>query len=343
LHIDTQGCYLITGGFSDIGQSLMNHLIGAGARYVILMGRSQPSDALLAQVAHFKASGVHLRLYQGDVAVAEDVASLMRLIQRSGNPLKGIYHLAAVIQDSVLAKLEPAELQSVLEPKVSGTWNLHRETQEISLDWFIAFSSISASIGLAGQSAYVAANAFIESLMRYRHSCGLPGTAIGWGPWSGGMTARLAPAHRDRLMHMGLNLFETEQVVTIALNANVTSYPMLIAADISLPALHALSRPGFTIKSQAEAISNGLEIDTPVGEAQKRDAMAQLLIEELALVVNHRTLTLDIELSELGLDSLTAVAVVQRVRQRTGKTLPISAFFDSPRLRDVVEKLLKHC
>lgn len=54
--------------------------------------------------------------------------------------------------------------------------------------------------------------------------------------------------------------------------------------------------------------------------------MTQILIEELAPIVSHGELTLDTELAGLDIDSLTAVAVVQRIRQRTGKTLPISAF-----------------
>lgn len=341
--IDAQGQYLITGGFGETGQTLMSHLVEAGARYVILTGRSRPSDALLEQVSLLSEKGVHLKLFQGDVAIAEDVASLMRSVQRSGRPLKGIYHLAAVIQDGVLARLDPDVVRQVLEPKVAGTWNLHQATREMALDWFIAFSSVSASIGIAGQSAYVAANAFIEALMRYRHSCGLPGTAIGWGPWSGGMTARLAPAHQEQLRHMGFNFFEPDQVASIALRAHSSCHPTLVAADISLSALRALSGTGSTLKSRPATVSAGLERDSrALDESEKRRAMTQLLIEELAPVVSHGALTLDTELIALGLDSLTAVAIVQRVRQRTGKTLPISAFFDSPTLHDVVEKLLKH-
>lgn len=343
LSIDSQGQYLITGGFGDTGQALMSHLVEAGARYLILMGRSCPSEALIKQVSLLGEKGVRLQLFQGDVSIAEDVASLMRSVQRSGRPLKGIYHLAAVIQDGVLARLDPEVLRKVLEPKVAGTWNLHQATQEIVLDWFIAFSSVSTSIGIAGQSAYVAANAFIEALMRYRHTIGLPGTAIGWGPWSWGMTARLVHAHQDQLRHMGFNFFEPEQVASIALHAHFASHPTLVAADISLSALRVLSDAGSELKSKPATVSTVLACGSRVmDESEKRSAMTQLLIEELAPVVSHCVLTLDTELMALGLDSLTAVAIVQRVRQRTGKTLPISAFFDSPRLRDVVEKLLKH-
>ncbi|MEN4912486.1 SDR family NAD(P)-dependent oxidoreductase [Erwinia amylovora] len=344
LVIDAESQYLITGGFSETGQLLMDHLINAGARHLILMGRSRPSDALSAQVSHLREKGINIRFFQGDVAIVEDVASLMRSVQRSKRSLKGIYHLAAVLQDGVLARLNADSLRAVLKPKVTGTWNLHQATQGVALDWFIAFSSLSASIGITGQSAYVAANAFIEALMRYRHSLGLPGTAIGWGPWSGGMTARLAAVRRDRFRLMGLKLFTADQVAAIALRADVACRPMLLAADISLPALRTLTGSGVDIQSDTVAISPGAENERCViSDPARRHTMTQILIEELAPIVSHGELTLDTELAGLDIDSLTAVAVVQRIRQRTGKTLPISAFFDSPRLRDAVEKLLRHC
>ena len=341
--IDAEGHYLITGGFGETGQALMRQLVDAGVRYLTLMGRSRPSETLIAQASLFKEEGVQLQLFQGDVCIVEDVAALMRSVQRSGRPLKGIHHLAGVVEDSMLARLDPAALRGVLEPKVAGTWHLHRATEGMSLDWFIVFSSLSASIGVAGQSAYVAANAFMEGLMRHRRHCGLPGTAIGWGPWSAGMSARLAPAHLEELRGMGLGLLSVDQVAAMAMRADVAAHSVLLVADVSLPVLRGLlrqdvARPRHTTADSTLQASVILSLD----ETEKWEAMSQLLMEELASVVSCSTLTVDTVLAELGLDSLTAVAIVQRVRQRTGRTLPISAFFDSPRLRDVVMKLLEH-
>ena len=43
--------------------------------------------------------------------------------------------------------------------KVAGTWNLHRLTAHLPLDFFICYSSVAASQGSAGQTNYAAANA----------------------------------------------------------------------------------------------------------------------------------------------------------------------------------------
>ena len=39
----------------------------------------------------------------------------------------------------------------VFQPKLAGAWNLHRQTQEAELDFFVLFSSVTAIVGSAGQ------------------------------------------------------------------------------------------------------------------------------------------------------------------------------------------------
>ena len=69
--------------------------------------------------------------------------------------------------------------------KALGAHHLHRFTAELPLDFFVLFSSYSATLGAPGQSAYTAANAVLDSLAGHRRALGLPATSIGWGPWQG--------------------------------------------------------------------------------------------------------------------------------------------------------------
>ena len=73
----------------------------------------------------------------------------------------------------------------VLAPKVAGAWNLHEQTADRELDLFVMYSSLAATIGSPGQSAYTAGNAFLDALAHHRNEHGLPATSIGWGPWAG--------------------------------------------------------------------------------------------------------------------------------------------------------------
>ena len=86
-----------------------------------------------------------------------------------------------VLDDGLIAGLDPARTRAVLAPKVDGAANLDRATRRASLDYFLVFSSATTMVGNPGQAAYVAANGYLQGLMRRRLAEGLPGLAIGWG------------------------------------------------------------------------------------------------------------------------------------------------------------------
>ncbi|MGB3402065.1 MAG: KR domain-containing protein [Microcoleaceae cyanobacterium] len=90
-----------------------------------------------------------------------------------------------------------------------------RKNPTLNLDFFICFSSIAAALGSAGQGNYAAANAFLDGLMHYRQSQGLPGLSINWGLWEIGMAAHLNSAERSRLSSQGLRTIEPNQGLTI--------------------------------------------------------------------------------------------------------------------------------
>ena len=71
----------------------------------------------------------------------------------------------------------------VVLPKVQGTWNLHYATlnQPEPLDFFFLFSSVGAMAGQWGQANYACGNTFLDAFVQYRHSLGLPCSAVNIG------------------------------------------------------------------------------------------------------------------------------------------------------------------
>lgn len=93
-------------------------------------------------------------------------------------PIAGVANGALVLRDKLFVNTSFEDLETVFRPKVTGTLNLHELFSEDTLDWFIAFSSIVATSGNSGQSAYSAANCFMKAFINQRRKRGLVGSIM---------------------------------------------------------------------------------------------------------------------------------------------------------------------
>lgn len=75
--------------------------------------------------------------------------------------------------------MSPNDWTEVIESKVQGAWSFHNALGSTPLDFFIMLSSSAAAMGGRGQTAYAAANSFLDALAQYRRSLGLPGASLG--------------------------------------------------------------------------------------------------------------------------------------------------------------------
>ncbi len=177
--LDPRGTYLVTGGLGGFGRRLLPYLVTAGARHLTLMdrdpeGRRDESWLRQSTTLGDLGEGVEIDLVQGDVADEADVRRCVGAVKR---PLKGVFHLAGVLEDSLLADLTSESIARVFAPKARGALNLHRATAGLALDHFVMMSSTSSTLGNAGQINYSAANAFLDGLAACRRRQGLPAFA----------------------------------------------------------------------------------------------------------------------------------------------------------------------
>src|SRR5262249_10140654 len=113
--------------------------------------------------------------------------SLLASVQAELPPLAGIVHAAGEIGTTPLSSLDDAEVDRVFAGKVWGAWHLSEAAADLNLDFFISTSSIASIWGGYGQTAYGAANAFLDGLAWRQREQGVSGTSINFGPWSAGM------------------------------------------------------------------------------------------------------------------------------------------------------------
>ncbi|MFJ9155109.1 SDR family NAD(P)-dependent oxidoreductase, partial [Streptomyces sp. NPDC102270] len=352
------GTVLITGATGALGGLLARHLVSAhGVRHLLLVSRrGRAADGAAELERELTALGAEVTLAACDVADRDALDALLEGIPE-GRPLTGVVHAAGVLDDGVFTTLTPERVSAVLRPKADAARNLHDATRHLDLAVFALFSSIQGLVGGAGQANYAAANAYLDALAGHRRALGLPAVSLAWGPWAeGGMAAALGEADRGRFARLGMVPITPDQGMALF----DTAVSLGLAGAVPLPLdTGALRSPG----AEPPALLRGLirprraAAGPMAGDAERPSVaggLAGLTPEEqeeqlVALVRGEVARTLDYGVDavdarrgfkELGIDSLTAVELRNRLNKATGLRLPATLVFDHPSPTAVARLLL---
>ncbi|MCC5622300.1 type I polyketide synthase, partial [Nostoc sp. CHAB 5715] len=209
--LDSDGTYLITGGFGGLGLQLAQWMVEQGARHLVLVGRNPPSDLASQAIAQLEKTGVEVIIALADVSSQGQIVAVLAQMSQSMPPLKGIIHAAGILDDGVLLQQHWQRFAKVMAAKVAGAWNLHRFTQHLSLDFFVLFSSVVSMLGSPGQGNYAAANAFLDALAHQRRQQGQRAVSINWGPWATvGMAASLGERGEKQWAAQGIEMLKPQ-------------------------------------------------------------------------------------------------------------------------------------
>ncbi|QRO01833.1 amino acid adenylation domain-containing protein [Archangium violaceum] len=343
--------YLITGGLGAIGLHVARWMVERGARHLVLMGRKEASGAAEEALRSLREAGARIQLVQGDVSRADDVARVLATVARSGPPLRGVMHVAGVVEDGTLLQQDWSRFERVLAPKQQGGWNLHEQTKE--LDFFVLFSSSASLLGAAGQGNYAAANAFMDALAHHRRALGLPAVSINWGPWSGGgMAASLGVPEQRRWFdwiepEQGLETLgralESGPAQVAVLPVEWAKYVQRFDGAGSPKLLEKLldeARAGMprakepTLVERLKGLSRNRQQETLLDYIHHQVAQVLGLDPSRPLPGNQR-------LFESGLDSLMAVELRNRIQSSLGVERPLAAtlVFEHPSIESLVDHL----
>jgi acyl transferase domain-containing protein/acyl carrier protein len=354
------GTYLITGGLGGLGLKVAESLADQGARHLVLMGRRAANTSAQELLRKLEEAGVQVVVAQADVSQREQVAKVLADVEETMPPLRGIIHAAGLLDDGVLTQLNWERFDRVLAPKARGSWNLHLLTQGKSLDFFILFSSISSLVGTPGQGNYAAANAFLDALSHHRQTQGLPGLSINWGPWAEvGMAAALDTNHRDWTKN-GIGFIPPQQGTQILeqlLNRDVAqvmvlpiNWPVFVqqfSTQNEPPLFSQLIREAkVPVKESRQPGTEGVDLlqqlkTTPPADHQEvLGGYLQRQVMKIFKLERAGAVDLLQPLNELGLDSLMAVELKNRIEADIQINIPVTHFLEGSNISQLTGLLV---
>ena len=349
-----EASYLIAGGFGGLGLRCARWLIERGAKHIVLAGRSVPSANAERDIKALREMGAEVVSIQADISHQKDVAALFARVKQELPPLRGVINAAGTLADGTLKQQSWEEFRRVLGPKMDGSWHLHECTRDLSLDFFVLFSSVASVLGAPGQANHAAANAFEDALAYARRAQGLPAISMNWGAWS-----ELGSAVREdleqRRAKLGVGALTPDEALLL-FEAILRDNPIDIAAARMDWAKFAAQRPGMA--RHFEKLLRGRE-QKPIAQKQERGTSLlsrlqsapesqrpELLREHLEGIArsvlgfasNRRIDPLQ-PLQELGLDSLMAVEFRNALAVAVERSLPATLLFSYPSLEDIARHI----
>jgi len=341
-HCRPAASYLITGGLGGVGLATAQWLAERGATGLLLIGRTAAKAQAQSVIDSLRKAGIHVGTAVADINDETSLRHALRDWKQSGAPpVRGVFHAAGAWRDIALSTMEADDLADVLAPKMAGTWNLERQLGQEPLDLFVSFSSLSALIPAHGQANYAAGNAFLDAHAAWRRAQGRPGLSVNWGPWSGvgfGATEAGLQAH-NRLESFGIHRIAPEeafaaldaflgaQVGQIAVcgidwktlarvDPQLATSPLLTGLTHHLLAATAGRAPGFSPQDAQSSV---------------RQIVAAVLRQPAAEVQAH------VPLTHLGLDSLMAMEIKNRILAETAVNISIAQFLTGASVQSLAE------
>ncbi|MFE2053857.1 type I polyketide synthase, partial [Streptomyces sp. NPDC059459] len=379
--LDPEGTVLITGGTGALAAETARHLVERHkVRHLLLVGRRGPdAPGVDALVAELTGSGAEVAVRACDVT---DRDALRRLLGElpDAHPLTCVVHTAGVLDDGVLSAQTAERIDAVLRPKADAAVHLDELTRESGRVPLVLYSSVSATLGSAGQAGYAAANAFLDALAARRCADGHPALSLGWGWWSGvGLATGLEGADAARVRRSGVAPLDAGTALELLDRALTRPEPALLPVrldpraaaratvlpevlrDLAGGPTDAHGRPGDvpgarTMPGTGDedgAVRRAPDPADAAGalaarlagrSASERTALLLDLVRaEVAAVLGHgdpAAVGAARSFKEAGFDSLTAVDLRNRLNARTGLRLPATLVFDHPTPLALAELLL---
>ena len=351
-----EGTYLITGGLGALGLEVAKFLVENNARRLVLLSRrkfparSAWKDAqgnvaeVCRAIERLEEMGATVYILSVDIASEGSVEKLRAGLDLLAlPPVLGVVHAAGVLEDQLILESTSESFDRVLAPKITGSMTLHQSFPVGTLDFLVLFSSCGQLFGFPGQGSYASGNAFLDTLASHRRDQGDNCMAFQWTSWRGmGMAAStdfinaeleskgITDVTKDEAFraweHLGK--YDMDHGVVLRSRALDASEPLPapILADI------AVRRRAEGGGGAAEEESQGSMEVPKSGPAllEYLDVAIRTCVAQTLQLTSPEDVDARAALSDLGVDSVMAVALRTQLQKSLGVKMPPTLMWSLP-------------
>ena len=344
------GVYLFTGGLGGIALSCCEVVAREvkNPKFILLSRSSLPKKSewgsilkdtnhkfytKIRQLKILENLGAEYYLHQVDII---DLAVLKVLVEQSikkFSRIDGLIHTAGILNSELIQLKSKLSAETVLAPKVLGTYNLISALRNTHLDFVILKSSLSALLGGVGQIDYSSANSCLDTFASSNlFSFASHVTSINWNAWQEiGMAANIYKDKKQSFIGQDndVSIKEGQKIFLEILQENEANIA-ISKTDINSQSfthnLQQISREDLAINTQYKPPTNDVEF-----------ILSNLWKENLGL----NQIRANDNFFDLGGHSLNAVKLLEKINRSFDCSLTIQHLYDAPtisKFSDLIQK-----
>ncbi|CAH1641070.1 unnamed protein product [Spodoptera littoralis] len=276
--------YVVIGGLGGFGLELADWLIMRGGRKILLTSRRGITNGYQSSRLRAWASyGADIQISTYDVTTESGCEEMLKMALSMG-AVHAIFNLAVILKDSIFQNQTPETFKTSFAPKALATMHLDKLSRKLCRDLkdFVVFSSVSCGRGNAGQTNYGYSNSVMERICEWRKKLGFPALAVQWGAI--GDVGLVADMQDDDVQ------LEIGGTLQQRISSCLTALDKFMKQDAPIVSSIVVAEK----KTGCEGCGNAL------------DAVAQIMG-----IKNLKTVSHQISLAELGMDSMMALEINQ--------------------------------
>ena len=335
------GVYLITGGTGGIGLAVARHLAQTcQARLVLTKRHSFPEKAqwktlllsadtppeiarTLRQLLEIESLGAEVEVMVAEASDREAMRAVLAATREQFGTIHGVIHAAGIVRAGMIQVKTRALAESVLAPKVAGTWILHDLLADADLDFLVLFSSITAVTTPFAESDYSGANAFLDAFAHFsRTQRPYPVVSINWPGWrETGQLVDLKPAPGTE------HWKESALTKAILTRDGLEAFQRILDSNFPQVVISPTNLDG-EIRQSEIAPFPALAEDEPIKNLT--DEVEDVVGAIWTKAFGFHQIGIDEQFTDLGGHSLLALQIVTRIRALYSVDITLRDFFEAP-------------